>query len=463
MTLFDEVRERIRKTGMLSGYERVVAAVSGGADSVFLFYVLFGMCEAQKERGEPCPALEVLHIHHGIRGEEADRDAAFAEALCRKHGVPFHLVRRNIPEEAREAGMTLEEAGRAARYAIFAREGEDGRTAIALAHHRDDQAETLLFRLARGTGLMGLAGMREVRGCYIRPLLRVSRESIEQCLRENEITWVEDSTNREDNAARNRIRHHVLPVLCTGVNTRAAEHMAQTAEMLAEVGDFVRFEAERRADLYLREESPDCIVIRRDLLREMPVMQSEVLRIAVSRLPRSAQGRDFGRVHTAALRNLLAKEQGKRLDLPGGLMAERTSDGVLLGPAENASVSEPAVSGCISLTEAETVPSPVPENRYTKWFDYDKMNHVPQIRTRKEGDFLTVNAEGGRKSLSDFFTDQKVPRAMRDRILLLADGSEIMWVTGMRIGYRYRITDATKRILRADWQPRSEEGTDLHA
>ncbi|MBQ6376077.1 MAG: tRNA lysidine(34) synthetase TilS [Lachnospiraceae bacterium] len=463
MTLFDEVRERIRKTGMLSGYGRVIAAVSGGADSVFLFYALKGFCEAQKKNGETCPVLEVLHIHHGIRGEEADRDATFTENLCRKHGVPFHLVKRNIPEEAGERGMTLEEAGRAARYEEFARMGEIGRTAIALAHHRDDQAETLLFRLARGTGLMGLSGMREVRGFYIRPLLGVSREAIEQCLRENKMTWMEDSTNRENDAARNRIRHHVLPVLCAEVNPRAAEHIAQTAEMLAEAGDFFLFEAERRADRYLAEELPDRTLIRRELLSEMPVMQSEVLRIAVSRIPRAMQGRDFGRVHIEALRELLAKEVGKHLDLPGGLIAERVSDGVLLGSSQNASVPKMADNGCIFLREVEAVPLPVPENRYTKWFDYDKMNHVPQVRTRKEGDYLTVNAGGGRKSLSDYFTDQKVPKAMRDRILLLADGSEIMWVTGMRIGYRYRITGTTKRFLQADWDPGCEGGPDLPA
>ena len=170
----DKVKQLIRKTGMLRDCRYVVAGVSGGADSVFLFYVLKHL---EPEYGFH---LHAVHVNHEIRGAEADGDEQFVRNLCAEHGVPLTVCRRNIPEYARQQKMTLEEAGRHARYAIFRAEarklGKDGDVRIALAHHQNDAAETMLFQMARGCGLDGMASIRPVRGNVIRPLLAVTKE-----------------------------------------------------------------------------------------------------------------------------------------------------------------------------------------------------------------------------------------------------------------------------------------------
>ena len=445
MNLIEHIQCEIRETGLLTGYGRVIAAVSGGADSVFLFYVLLGL----SENGDF--GLSVLHVHHGIRGAEADRDAGFVRRLAREHGVPCEIVYRDVPALAAVSGRSVEEAGRDARYALFRARIRDGRSAVALAHHRDDQAETVLFRLARGTGLRGLAGMRADEHGIVRPLLSVGCDEIEACLREHGSTWCEDSTNGEDDAARNRIRHRILPLLKEDVNSGAARHIAEAAERLREAADFLDEECLRRSRLYLERRDGGAL-IGEGVLREPAAVRKGILRRALLEL--DAPLRDFGAVQYRDLEALFERENGRRIDLPNGARALKTAGGVLLflsdsGPGES---GEKGPRGRIFLEVTDEVPDPVPQKRYTKWLDYDKMNHKPQIRTRLPGDFMTVNAAGGRKSLSDYFTDEKVPPAERDRILLLADGQEIVWAAGMRIGYRYRVSESTRRVLVAEYR-----------
>ena len=465
----EQLKNRIRKTGMLGGQDRVLCGLSGGADSVFLFLLLRDLSE------EIGFALRAVHVHHGIRGADADDDAAFVRDLCEEKGIPLRVFKRDIPKEAKERGMSLEEAGRAARYESFLEAAGkwkeeqpalEGRIRIALAHHMQDQAESVLFRLARGTGIRGIAAMRSVTDSgdgevqVIRPLLDISREEIEADLKLRGQGWREDKTNAEGDAARNRIRHEILPLLVREVNSGAVRHIAAAASDAEEVNAFLRAESRIRSKRYLKDaaDGQGKHILEALLAEEMPAMQSEILYLALSLILPGMK--DVGRVHMEALRGLFRKECGKRIDLPYGASAVREAGGVLLTTVLKTAAEPPSEEAvllpgsgctfrdfCFFAEEEREVPDSFPEKRYTKTIDYGKIKGTLVVRNRKKGDFLTVRSDGARKSLSDYFTDQKVPQSERDSIAVVADGSEIVWVLGMRIGYRYRVTDKTERAV----------------
>ena len=220
----------IRKHGMIGKGDVVVAGVSGGADSVCLLFVLCGL---RRELGF---SVRACHVNHGLRGAEADADEEYVRRLCRDLGVPCRFFHEDVEWIARKRKQSPEEAGRMVRREAFLTMcREDGGTKIATAHHRDDNAETVLLNMARGTGLKGLGGIRPVTGKWIRPLLALTREQTEGYLRRRGITWCEDATNSGDEYTRNRIRHNILPALETQVNRRTAAHLDDLSRQAQEI------------------------------------------------------------------------------------------------------------------------------------------------------------------------------------------------------------------------------------
>lgn len=465
----------VRKTGMLSGGGHVIMGVSGGADSVFLFYVLKKLAPVYGLK------LSAVHVHHGIRGEEADADARFVEELCRREAVPCRVVKADVPVLSREWRMSLEEAGRAVRRSAFLEEASRfPGSRIALAHHRNDLAETVIFQLARGTGLAGIGAFRPVSGQVIRPLLAVEAEEIRTYLAKKGLAWREDATNEEDGPSRNRIRHHVIPFLKGEVNREAVRHIAEAAFRVQEADDFLSEECRRRYPLHV-EEAPDmgegALRIRRSLLGEHPAMQKAVIKEALTGAAGGA--RDIGAVHIGILLSLLKeKETGKQADLIREVRALRIPEGLLLYrkeqrgqvpdgecpalaeialPVRESSGGRCRIGGRIFEWELlpevpdewrgpDGVVTP-PEKRFTKWLDYDMISDSPVLRARRRGDYLAISRGGGHKSLSDYLTDIKMEKTARDKLIVVCDGQEIMWVPGFRIGYKYRLTPGTKRVL----------------
>ena len=244
-----KVLDFIREQHMVEEGDGVLAAVSGGADSVCLLFLLCSM------REELAVRLAAFHLHHGLRGAEADRDEAFVKQLCGAWQIPFYSAHEDAAAYGRERGISEEEAGRELRYShLEALADRLSFGKIAVAHHREDQAETVVFHLFRGTGLKGMGGIRPVRGKIIRPLLECSRQEIEGYLRENGISWCEDSTNSENTYKRNRIRNELLPWAGQYLNERASEHAAQFARFAAQADAYFEaqaemiLEAERRTD-----------------------------------------------------------------------------------------------------------------------------------------------------------------------------------------------------------------------
>lgn len=467
-----QVLEYVRKHQLITNGDRVVVGLSGGADSVCLLFVLF---ELQKEIDFQVYAV---HINHHLRGQEAHRDALYVDKLCKKMQVPLEIADVQVSKLASELKIGTEEAGRAARYQVFEAYGEKvGATKIALAHHQNDLAETMIYHLARGTDLAGLAPIRPRRGKYIRPLLCMNRGQIEHYLKERGIEYVTDSSNLEDDYTRNKIRHHVVEYLEQEVNEQTAAHMSETAESLGELYDFLKEEASKKLVKYgrsflkgqeniIREtqwmpdgQKMDGVFLADELQDEPGILTGYVVRLAIEVL---AEGlKDITREHIRMVQELFGKEVGKEIHLPYGLVGKREYTGVFLGKElpvlekEQDSAMEVPVPGHVHWNEYEILcefdvkkPEEIREKPCTKWFDYDKMKRNLVLRYRKTGDYLVVNKDGGKKKLKDYFIDQKISKEQRDQIPLLCCGSEVLWAVGYRISEAYKITNETKNVLK---------------
>lgn len=434
----------------------VLAGVSGGADSVCLLLVLHALSGQLKIR------LTAVYVEHGIRGADSIADGRFVQQLCKELGIPFLMKQVDARAAAEAAHETLEEAARRLRYQVFHQTADAlGAARIAVAHHGEDCAETMLFHLVRGTGLTGLTGIRPVREQIIRPLLCVSRKEIEDYLAARQQTYVTDVTNSDLNYARNRIRHRVLPQL-EQINSRAVDHMRRTAEHLIAVEDYLAGQIREARRAAVRKTENGAEISCRTLETLHPVIRQEMIHQLLGETAGSRK--DLTQRHIDGVLELAAGQTGRQISLPYGMTARRSYDTLLLErKAKPAECGKPAAA--VSLggpgdyllpdgTSCRVQRSPyagdakkIEEKAYTKWFDCDKIKNSLQIRYRRPGDYLCVTESGGRKKLKDYFIDEKIPREARDQILLLADGSHILWVLGHRISAAYKVTEQTKTVL----------------
>ncbi len=458
---------------MLTQTDSVIAGVSGGADSVCLLFILLSL---QKEMGF---SLTVAHIHHGIRGESADEDEAFVRQLCEQEGVPLLVFHEDVPGYAKEHGLGEEEAGRQVRTQVLEEAADKiGGTKIALAHQRNDNAETLILNLCRGTGPLGLAGMKPVSGRWIRPLLCVTREEIEAWLVKRHIGYRTDETNLEDGYTRNRVRNHVIPYLETQINSRSVEHMTDTMEEMRTLGVWVEEETRRYLRQCSQSQEGKLVILREEFAQVPEALKPYVLRQALYEAAGARQ--DIGAAHIRSLAELMGNQTGRQIDLPYGVTAVRVYEGIELsrdnapagaGGGENDGPAAGEKDGP-KAGEAKTPekqfhmrvfdrPEPMPAfptDPYTKWFDYDIIKNAVVFRHRKPGDFLTIDQDGGTQKLKQYFINEKIPACQRDGIWLAADGSHIMWVVGYRQNQAYQITDRTRRILEIVYEEGERNG-----
>lgn len=467
-----KIFETIQKYQMIEPGMRVVAGISGGADSVCLL-----LCLTKYRKIVPFELMAV-HVEHGIRGKESLADAAFTQELCEKMGVPCRVCPVDIPQIASATGQSEEEAGRTERYRIFEEiRKEWGAQRIAVAHNQNDQAETMLWNLVRGSGLKGLGGICPVRDALIRPLLFTQRSRIEELLTEEGLSWRMDRTNLELDYTRNRIRHQILPLLEQELNSGAVRHMAQAAQHLQLLGQFLEKERNAAAERCIQENERTVVILLDPFWKEEELLRQELLRYAIS-LCRSSL-KDIGAVHIRMLEELAQNDCGKECHLPGAVRAWREDGRLCLGRQPEKVLrkesSKASRKESQKETQNESFQLPIPgqtsaggyrieteilaytpelerqiqeEKKYTKWLSCDTINSDVCLRTRQSGDYLIVNAQGGRKKLKDYFIDSKIPKEQRDRIWLLADGSHILWVIGYRISEQAKVTPATKRIMK---------------
>lgn len=490
---------------MLEPYDRVVVGVSGGADSVCLFLLLLSY-------REKIPlSLAAVHVNHGIRSG-AGEDARYVEELCGRYGVPFFLKKADVRGYAREMGYSEEDAGRRVRYeAFYETAGQMGGARIAVAHNSNDNAETMLFHLFRGSGLKGLGGIAPVRGQIIRPILCLERREVETYLESRGQRWCSDITNEGDDYRRNRIRHHILPYAQEQVAGRAVAHMGHTGELLRETEDYLEEQTREALGKCAGGDGETGWRIRvEDFLGFHRVLQKRMLFALLNGL--SLTGKDISEIHIRDTAGLFERPGNRTITLPFGILARREYGTVVL---ERRGRTEGMGEGCLGMegapareAEGKSLEAPcreaerenhapvgpdlngrqviraalgdkifqaplvydlgdwgrmefmgfsikkgwkVPAKRYTKWFDYDKIEECVVIRSRRQGDFLTIADRMGNtvhKSLKDYMITEKIPRQMRDRIPLLAAGNHVIWLPGWRISEAFKVDGNTERILR---------------
>ncbi len=459
-SMINKVLNYVKEYQMIEAGDMVVAGISGGADSVCLLFVLL---EIRKK----IPfTLRAVHVNHKIR-PDASEDADYVRDLCKRQGVPFHLVEEDVEGRAKEYGISTEEAGRRIRDRAFGGGlgGEKGK--IAVAHNSNDRAETMLFHLFRGTGLAGAGGIRPVNGNVIRPVLCLSRKEIEGWLLERNIPFCHDSTNAQDIYTRNRIRHHILTYAEEEICQGALANMNRTADLLLEAQDYIDRQEKAAIKRCVKTGTgPGRVEIRiPELLKEDVYLRGCILLYCIGQAAGSRK--DITAAHIRSADRLLSGERNGEIHLPYGLAVYKKYD---LGMIQRKEAEDTAyMSGQGELPEHRiTFPSVfeapglgtveitvflreysqnIPQKTYTKWFDYDKITSSAMFRARRRGDYLTINNKMGHKSLQDYFVNEKIPRQERDKIYVLADGSHIMWVPGYRMSEYYKVREDTRKIM----------------
>ncbi len=477
--MLSKVEYALKQHNMINDSETIAVGISGGADSVALFLML---CEYKKTVDF---TIKALHVNHMIR-KEAGEDEEFVKELCARHGVELKCVAVDVPSLAEREHLSTEEAGRIARYRELKAIGAHK---IAVGHHRDDLAETVLLNLCRGTGLHGITGIPPVSDNIIRPLLYVTRAEIEEYLYSLNQPYQTDKTNFTEDYARNRIRLNTIPYLKKEINAGAVEHISNMAGDMLELEEYIGSEIEKLfGDICIVNEENQNIQIDRKRLSELnPYMARELLLKVLEKL--TPGRKDISRVHINSILNLLQTQGEKQIALPCGLKAVASYDYIVVGSGKEAGlygtsylernkadniVSTTGTAISISNSMEILLPTKMEEEvrlklwngaivklrktphcgqrlfediKYTKFFDYDKIKCSPVFRTRKQGDYLIVNNAGQKKSLKEYMINEKIPRHLRDTLPLLSDGEHIIWVLGYRISAKYRVDENTKTIL----------------
>ena len=416
---WERVDRFLKKWKLIERGDHILLGISGGADSVCLARYFLAKRESLALN------LYAVHVNHMLRGDEAKRDEEFVREFCRQWNIPLHIEYRDIKKESREKKCSEEEAGRLARYECFTNYARQHQCSkIAVAHHQNDVAETILFRMIRGTGVQGMAGILPVNGEIIRPFLCLSREEIIDVLKELKQDYVDDSTNKCEEYSRNYIRHRILPEM-EHINKKATVHVSELGMQMQELLAYItpKMDALYKEKVVHRENGE--LFLEEQVFYEMDLFeQKEILRRMLFEI--CGHQKDISLVHIEQLLTLM----GNSLENP---LEDSLEVEFSILPWNGGKVAK---RDCV------------------KYFDYDKMKYKPCLRTRESGDYFIMDKEGHHKSLARYFIDAKVPSADREKQVLLADGSHIMWILGGRISEFYKVSSDTKRVLKVSVQKR---------
>ena len=470
----EDVLGLIEKYEMTVPGDKVLVAVSGGADSVCLLNILYDL------KDKLGITVYAAHLNHMIRGEEAQRDEAFVLELCSVMGIKCFLRHVDVPHLAKAEGLSLEEAGRKARYEFFdSLKKSEGITKIATAHNKNDRAETVLMRIIRGTGIDGLGGISYKReDSVIRPILDTKREDIEEYLREKNIDFCTDSTNSDNDYTRNRVRNELIPYLRDNFNPKIIDTLVRFSETASEDAEFLSGYAERlceRINNPLPSHKPYALCIETLMLVENSI-KARLIKI----MAKKAAGCDLKLEykHIGEVISLIEKSTGAAAQLPlnvrvrneyGWLIFENTEEKteekgektensnfyMRVHPLESYYIE--ALSADIVLKLVE--PKLYKKNMNEQLLDFDKLEGKKLIlRNREQGDKIVCFEDGREKKLKNIFIDYKIPKVARDKIPLLCvingEKEEIAAIVGIRVSEKYKVTKETGRSLAIEYRKR---------
>ncbi len=457
----EKVKRYISEQKLFQDTGVVVIGVSGGADSICLLRMLL------QQRADYGIEIIVVHVNHQLRGEEAVRDAVFVKNICEELDVKCHIYEFDVAKIAQEEKLSVEEAGRIVRKrALEEVAGNYEKVRIATAHHMNDNAETFLMNVARGTGITGLGAIRAKKGRWIRPLLCVERKEIEGFIKERKLEYCEDSSNKENIYTRNNVRNRVIPILEKEVNSHVIKHIDQVIKEVDEVEEYLQEIVETHWDESVKTARNGIEIDCEDLKAMKSVIQKKLVKRAIGFVANSEK--NISRVHVEQVIKLLEKQSGKWIELPYGVIAEREFEKLKLYRrteyTQHGKEWSLEVPDCIELINGDKISIEVigkvegkweiEETPYTKYYDYDIMKGNLTLRNRMSGDEITIDKKGSKQKLKKYFINAKIPKKEREEALVVSIGNKILWIIGYRRSQDYLVSDETKQILKIQLEKR---------
>jgi tRNA(Ile)-lysidine synthase len=452
--MLEKVKAWIDRNGLLEQGDTIVVACSGGPDSLALLHILAAF------RSEYNMSMVVAHVDHMLRGDESAMEAAFVVDFCAKRSLICYHKAIDVPRFMKETGKSGEEAARIVRYQYLRQVAKEvGGGKIATGHHRDDQAETVLMNMLRGSGSTGIRGMQPMNGDIIRPLLSISRADIMAYCKMEQLEPKFDSSNFETNYLRNRIRIHLLPELEKQYNSAVKDSLCRTATIVGDEHDFIQHTAKNIWPEVVKEENHYLLLVAKQMKLVHIAVTREIIRLAIEKKQGSLRGISFYHVETL-IEMLFHGRVGSILQLPGGLTIHKTYDGLYVGEKAFALTNQVAYAGqeltIPGITQiqqlgikisAEITAIRIKSQLNVAVFDADELALPLFVRTRRVGDRFVPLGFTGNKKVKDFFIDEKIPREARDFVPIICDVEGIIWIGGYRQSRRGEVTNKTKTFL----------------
>ena len=457
----------IRKNRLMSRGDCLLLAVSGGADSVCLLNVMLSL------REKLGISLHVAHLDHQLRAEESEADAAYVGELAKRFDIPLTVSKADVNGYRKEHRLSLEEAAREVRYDFLAETAVAvGANAIAIGHTLDDQVETIMLHIIRGSGICGLVGLnpktsRRLNGHQvniIRPLLEISRMETQQYCLENNLAAMDDSTNLSLEPLRNRIRHKLLPEL-KKYNPGFVESLLRTSAIAADEIAFLDSESAKVWELVAKEQN-DSVILNKDEFDALPnALKRHLIRAVIKKLLGTLK--DIEERHIEEIMGVSGKQAGKYINLPYGLIFAVEYGRYLLGSDTKALCPYPeiigeseikipgvsAISGwSVKTSFMEKAVDVDNQNEFVAYLDADKCGGSLTIRSRIDGDRFQPLGFDTPKRLNRFMIDLKIPQSWRERVPLVCCDGQVIWVVDYRIDDRYKVTADTKRVLKIEFK-----------
>ena len=462
--VIDGIKQTIEREKLITRGDKILVALSGGPDSVCLLHALKSLESTYGIR------IYGAHLNHKIRGIEAQKDAMYAAKLCDKLEIPFFVKAIDVPEFAKIHKLTLEEAARKVRYnMLFEVKSKINADKIAVAHNLDDQAETVLMRLLRGSGIKGLKGMDYFReDGIIRPLMDVEKKDIIKYCENHELNPRIDHTNSEEEYTRNKIRLKLIPFIEKEFSHNIKETLSRTANILREDNAHL----EKNAKLIFEKEviviSKDTVKMDSEELLSLDYSISKrLIRMAIEKVSGNLEG--IENIHVEDILSLSRNPKNQAMiNLPKGIFVYKRPEGIYITTKE---MIEKTVTFSHNLEFDDYVEIPevnmaieskimskekcmmLPTGQFTKAFDMNKIKGPLTVRARIDGDRMRPMGLGGTKKLKDIFIDLKIPREKRDEVPLVTDKEGILWMVGYKISEDYKIDENTEKVIRITCKP----------
>ncbi|MBO3441429.1 tRNA lysidine(34) synthetase TilS [Clostridium botulinum] len=456
-SLIEKVIHTIKQNNMFEVGDKVVVAVSGGPDSICLLHILY------KLREKIGISIVAAHINHCLRGEEADKDEEYVRKFCENLNIQCFVKKEDVHKISKDRGISCEMAGREVRYDFFSEVLNNVRAnKIAVAHNANDQAETILMRMLRGTGLEGLIGIRAVRdNIFVRPIIDITRDEIEDYCYVNNLNPRIDKTNLENIYTRNKIRLELIPYIQKNFNSDVIEVLNRFSDTVKIDNDYLNKVSLEKYNKYCKGEK-DKVIIKEEVFKEHEAILTRVIRMALKELKGNLNNFDKGHIYDII--DIQKKSTGKFIMLPKNIRVLNNYGDINLYKNNNKINIDKGKQEYNLVINKENIldnglkitldiinnveDTKFDKSSLIKYFDYDKINRDIKLRYRNNGDKFVPLGMKGTKKLKDLFINLKIPKEKRDIIPLIVFDDEISWIVGYRISDKFKINKNTKRILK---------------